>query len=72
MLEEISYYLIFGKPLIMYLGIVTLAVLLFTVSVPVLNKRGIRIIPFTWHPRLAMLAIGLAIIHGALGVLAYY
>jgi hypothetical protein len=72
MLAEISYYLIFGKPLILYLGIVTLAVLLVTASVPVLNKRGIHIIPFTWHPRCAMLAIGLAIIHGALGVLAYY
>jgi hypothetical protein len=71
MLQEVSYYLIFGKPLIMYIGIVTLAVFLVTASIPVLNKKGIRIIPFGWHPRCAVLAISLAILHGALGVLAY-
>jgi hypothetical protein len=71
MLQNISYALIFGKPLIMYLGILTLAGFLFTASIPVLNKRGIRIIPFAWHPRCAMMAICLAVIHGSLGVLAY-
>lgn len=71
MLQNISYALVFGKPLIMYLGILTLAGFLLTASIPVLNKKGIRIIPFSWHPRCAVLAICLAIIHGALGVLAY-
>jgi hypothetical protein len=55
----------------MYIGILTLAGFLLTASIPVLNKKGIRIIPFSWHPRCAALAICLAIIHGALGVLAY-
>lgn len=72
MLQEISYALIFGKPLIMYLGILTLAGFLLTASIPILNKMGIRIIPFAWHPRCAVTAICLAIIHGTLGVLAYF
>jgi hypothetical protein len=72
MLQEVSYFLIFGKPVIMYLGIVTLVTLLLTATIPVLNKKGIRIIPFSWHQRCAALAISLAIIHGILGVLAYY
>ena len=72
MLQEISYFLIFGKPLIMYLGIVTLVAFLLTASIAILNKKGIRTIPFRWHPRCAMFAIGLAIIHGILGVLAYF
>jgi hypothetical protein len=72
MFQEISYFTIFGKPLIMYLGIVTLAGFLLTASIPILNKKGIRIIPFAWHPRCAALAICLGIIHGAFGLLAYF
>ena len=72
MLQEISYYLIFGKPLIMYLGILTLCGFLFTASIAVMNKKGIRIIPFAWHPRMAMIAICCAVIHGVLGVLAFF
>ena len=71
MLQEISYALIFGKPLIMYLGIITLTAFLVTASIAILNRRGIHRIPFRWHPRCAALAIGLAVIHGTLGVLAY-
>jgi hypothetical protein len=72
MLQEITYALIFGKPLIMYLGILTLAAFLLTASIALMNRRGIRIIPFKWHPRCAALALSLAIIHGALGVLAFF
>lgn len=71
MLQEISYTLLLGKPLIVWLGILTLASLLLTAAVPVLNKRGIHLIPFFWHPRCAVLTICLAGIHAALGVLAY-
>ncbi|GAB6286472.1 MAG: hypothetical protein STSR0009_26730 [Methanoregula sp.] len=59
------------KTLIMYLGILTLCAFLFTASIAVLNRKGIRTIPFQWHPRMAMIAIGCAIVHGGLGVLAF-
>jgi hypothetical protein len=72
MLQEISYFLIFGKPLIMYLGIVTLLAFLLTASIAVLNKKGIRTIPFRYHPRCAILAISLAVIHGIFGILAFF
>lgn len=71
MLQEISYHLIFGKPLLFYLGVLTLAALLITAAVPLLNRHGIRLVPFAWHPRLAGGTIALALLHGALGVLAY-
>lgn len=71
MLTDITYFLIFGKPLIMYLGILTLLAILFTASIPVLNKKGIRTIPFRYHPACAGIAIILALVHGSLGVLAY-
>jgi hypothetical protein len=72
MFQEITYFLIFGKPLIMYLGILTLLVILVTAAIAVMNKNGIRIIPFRWHPVCAGLAILLALVHGLLGVLAYF
>lgn len=72
MLQEITYFQILGKPLIMYLGIITLLCLLLTAAIAVMNKRGISAIPFKWHIRMAVLTIALAIIHGALGMLAYF
>jgi len=72
MFQNITYFLIFGKPLIMYLGILTLLAFLLTASIAVLNRRGIHTIPFRWHPRCAATAIVLALIHGILGVLAFF
>jgi len=72
MFQEITYYLIFGKPLIMYLGILTLVAFLVTASIAVMNLKGMHMIPFTWHPRCAGFAIVLALVHGALGALAYF
>jgi len=71
MVGQIAYTLIFGKPVIVYLGILTLALLLLTAAIPVLNRNGIRTIPLAWHPRCAIATICLAIIHGMLGILAY-
>lgn len=72
MLENISYYLIFGKPLIMYGGIFTLLCFLFTASIAILNKKGIHTIPQEWHERMAIISILLALGHGILAVLHYF
>jgi len=72
MLEQITYYLVFGKPLILYLGAITLLSFLFTASIAIMNKRDISKIPFKWHPRMAAFSIILALIHGTLGMLAYF
>ena len=72
MFQDITYFLILGKPLIMYLGILTLLAFLLTASIAVMNRRGIHAIPSRWHPRCAAAAIALALIHGILGVLAFF
>jgi hypothetical protein len=72
MFRSIAYLLIFGKPLIMYTGILTLFSFLFTALIGFLNYNGIRKIPFKWHPRMAVISITLAIIHGLMGILAYF
>ncbi len=72
MLESISYYMIFGKPVIMYTGILALILFLFTALVGILNYKGIKTIPFKWHPKLAATAIIIALIHSLLGILVYF
>lgn len=64
--------MVFGKPLIMYLGILTFTAFSLTATVGFLNFKGIHKIPFKWHPRLAIISIALALIHGLLGILAYF
>ena len=71
MLEYITYYQIFGKPLIMYLGILTLTSFLFTAFIGYTTLHGKQIVPFKWHPRMAAISITLALIHGTLGILVY-
>ena len=72
MFQEITYTLIFGKPLIFYLGLVTILAFFLTASIALLNKKGVHTIPFRWHPRCAVLALCLALVHGTLGILAYF
>lgn len=72
MFQEISYALFFGKPLVLYLGIFTLFLFLFTAAIAILNKKRIHIIPFKWHPRCAAVAICSALVHGVLIMLAYW
>lgn len=72
LLEKITYFPILGKPLIMYLGIITLLSFLFTALIAVMNKKGISKINFKWHIRMAVTSIILALIHGILGMLAYF
>ena len=72
MLREITYFMIFGKPLIMYGGIITLLSFAFTLIIAVLNNKGIKTIPYKWHPVFAVISLSLALIHGLLGILAYF
>ncbi|MBU0671082.1 hypothetical protein KKF29_02890 [Patescibacteria group bacterium] len=71
MLIEITYYEILGKPLIMYLGIITLLCFFFTASISVAFKKNIKFVPFKWHPIMAKISLTLACLHGLLGVLAF-
>ena len=72
MIRNIAYSLILGKPLVMYGGILTFLLLIFTATVGALNFKGIAIIPFKWHPRLAIATIIVAIIHAIFGLSIYF
>ncbi len=72
MLQNITYFLIFGKPLIMYLGIITLLSFFITATLGFMIIKGIGKIPFRWHKATAIISILLAVVHGILGILVYF
>ncbi len=71
MLENITYALIFGIPLIVYLGIITLLSFLITAGLALSIRSGKLKIPFYWHPRMGILSLLLGVIHGFLALMAY-
>lgn len=72
MIQTIAFTLVFGKPLIMYGGIAAFLLLVSTAAVGALNRRGISVIPFRWHARLALLTILVATVHALFGLSAYF
>jgi hypothetical protein len=72
MFENFIYFSILGKPLIMYVGILAFISLLSTALVGFLNFKGTTIVPFRWHLFLAAFTIIIVIIHGTMGILAYF
>lgn len=71
MISQLAYYLIFGKPLIIYSGVLTLFLFFLATLIAVLNKKGVTCLPFVWHQRFAKITLTLAIIHGLLGLSIY-
>jgi hypothetical protein len=72
MFQEISYYLIFGKPLIMYIGLISIAMFLTVATIGYLIFTGRTKIKITTHRNLAITAITIALIHGFFGVMLYF
>jgi hypothetical protein len=72
MLQEFSYYPVFGRPVILYLGLITICLFLATALIPLLSQRGVMKIPLSWHARMAFLSICFALVHGVLGAAAYF
>ncbi len=72
MIIKIAYFLIFGKPLIFYTGILTILSFWFTALIGYLNFKGSHAIPFKWHPRMAMFSILMSLVHGILALSIYF
>jgi len=71
MFQDITYYLIFDIPFIVYLGIITFLLFFVTASIAGMRRRGIMKIDVKWHFRLAYVSLALAVVHTILGVAAY-
>jgi uncharacterized metal-binding protein len=71
MFQEISYYLIGGIPLVVYLGIIVFILFILTALIAVLRKKGKTKVSVQWHYRFAFLSIALGTIHLILGIFSY-
>lgn len=70
MLYQLAYYIIADLPLIAWGGILTLISMLATATLGFLYHTGRAHFRFHWHWIAALTTIGLAIIHGTVGILA--
>jgi len=71
MFQEITYYMIFGIPFIVYLGIITILMFMATATLALLKRKGKIKYSIQWHYRLAYLSILLGVIHSILGISIY-
>jgi hypothetical protein len=73
-LAKWAYTSILGHPLVFYLGILTYVAVIVTASVALLRAKSARMrrIPAPPHRRLAVVAVGLATLHGLLTLSAYF
>jgi hypothetical protein len=71
MLQEISYYPIFGKPLLMYIGLAVLLSFSYTAYLGYSIFKGKKI-PFKRHQMAAVTSFAIAIVHAILGILLYF
>lgn len=72
MFHTLALSLFLGKPIVMYGGIFTLLLLLFTATVGALNMKGIHIIPIKCHFKLALTTIIIGLIHAFFGLSIFF
>ncbi|HMK50367.1 MAG TPA: cytochrome c [Thermodesulfovibrionales bacterium] len=67
--DAIIYYRIFGIPVLLYVGGFALLSILITAAIALrrVTRSSIR-----WHHRMAFLSIGLALLHGTMGLLGEF
>ena len=72
-LAKWAYTSILGHPVVFYLGILTYVLVLLAAAVAVLRQKSKRLrrLPPAVHRRLALVAVGLATVHGLLTLSAY-
>lgn len=72
MVSLLAYLPILGKPLTFYLGIAAYLSFLFTAVLGYFFYTGRPILPFKWHPRMAVASLILGLIHGILAISIYF
>ncbi len=71
MIKNPGYNLILGRPLIFYLGLLTIVSFFITATIGYLIHSGRARINFRWHKIMAGISLSLALIHAAIGIAAY-
>jgi hypothetical protein len=67
MLTDIALYQILRRPLVMWIGILTIVLMLITALIPILRKKNMQI-PYELHVWMARFTILIAVFHGVLAL----
>lgn len=70
MIKQLAFYSIFGKPLVIILGITTLFCLIITACLGSTKLRKTLKVPLKWHYRIAGVTVALGLTHGLLIILS--
>lgn len=73
MLTKVAFFMILGRPVVMWMGVLTLLTFFAAAAIAILGRKG-RFKTFNhyvWHIRVARLGLGLAVLHGMLAVSLY-
>ena len=72
LIQQIAYYQLLGKPIIVYTGILTFLSLFATASAGFIIFKKIWRLPFKLHIFLAVTTLILAVIHALMGISLYF
>lgn len=72
MIHQFALTLVWGRPLFAYFGLLAFLLILAAATVGRLNFKGNSIIPFKWHPRLAITAIIAGAVHIFLALSVFF
>ena len=72
MLEQITYFEIFGLSILVLLGILAFIFLILTALVPILRKKQVWNLPMQYHFIFARITIVFAVLHAFLRIMAYF
>ena len=72
MIRDIAYAPLAGLPVAAWTGLAAIILFMTAAAIMGLNKfTSVRIIPVKWHPRFAVAALAIALIHMVLALSAY-
>ena len=71
-LKDFAYSLVFGKPLVLWIGLTAFTMFLSALAIIAINNYTKFRIPVYWHVRLALTGLAIAIIHVILALSIYF
>jgi len=71
MIRDIAYSPMAGLPVAAWIGLSAMALFIAAETILAINRFTRLRIPITWHPRLAVVALVIALIHLVLALSAY-
>jgi hypothetical protein len=72
MISPIASIMVLGRPLFAYFGLLAFLLFIAAAIIGRLTLKGKAYIPFRWHPRLALSALVVALIHAILALSIFF